>query len=77
MKTADAIAHYKSAANLVRALSRSRTPRSKGAVSMWGELVPLIVAHEIEAISGGAVKVELDLYENPTNPKKSAATAAA
>jgi hypothetical protein len=71
MYTADAVKHFVTKANLVRALKRSKTPRTKGAVSMWGELVPLIVAYELSAITDGKLKVKLSAYRNPTNPKAS------
>lgn len=75
MYTADVVKHFTSKANIHRALKGSKTPRTKGAISMWGELVPLIVAHELAAITKGKLKVDLAAYRNPHNPKDTHAAA--
>jgi hypothetical protein len=63
MRKNDAVKHFKTKANLVRALQSSKTPRSKAAVSMWGDLVPLPVAHELSRITRGKLKVDLPAYQ--------------
>jgi hypothetical protein len=68
-----AVSHYGSQAKLVRALKDSKTPRSKGAVSMWNDLVPLVVALELERISRGKLKVNMAMYQAPRNQSTNAA----
>lgn len=75
MYTTDAVSFFGTKANIVRKLKGSKTPRTKGAVSMWGELVPLIVAHELAALSRGKLKVDLKLYQNASAPNESHAAA--
>jgi hypothetical protein len=68
-----AVSHFGTKANLVRALQGSKTPRTKGAVSMWEGLVPLVVALELERITGGKLKVDLALYQDAAQSKSTAA----
>lgn len=72
MYKADAIAHFGGTqADIVRVLKDSKTPRSKGAVSLWKGLVPLVVAYELARLSRGKLKVDLSLYQAATNFKDS------
>lgn len=56
MKTQDAIKHFGSAAKLAKALGIWKT-----AVSQWGETVPPRRAYEIERLTGGELKADVDL----------------
>ena len=53
MKKSDAVAHFKSASNLAKALGLSRM-----SVSKWGEDIPQRRAFEIERITHGALKAD-------------------
>jgi DNA-binding transcriptional regulator YdaS (Cro superfamily) len=53
VKKSDAIAHFKTASNLARALGLTRM-----SVSKWGEDVPMRRAFEIECITEGALKAD-------------------
>ena len=55
----DAIAHFGSQADIVQALGTI----SKSAVSQWGDIVPLRSAMELERLSEGKLKVDLDQYK--------------
>lgn len=54
----DVIKHFGSAANLARALGRTRA-----AVTQWGAIVPFTVACQVEKLSGGKLKADVELYE--------------
>lgn len=51
MKTSDAIRHFKSKANLARALGITRQ-----SIHDWGDQVPPRRAYELERITGGQLK---------------------
>ncbi|WPJ21817.1 DNA-binding transcriptional regulator [Pseudoalteromonas phage vB_Pun_Y3] len=55
----DMIAHFGSATEVVKQL----TNLTHGAVSQWGEIIPMGRAYEIESLTNGAMKVDLSLYE--------------
>lgn len=58
MYTRDAVAYFGSKANIVKTLAN----RSKPAIYQWGAVVPLEAARELEAHSGGDLKVDRTLY---------------
>lgn len=58
MLKTDAINHFGSAANLARALGRTRS-----AVTQWGAILPFTVACHVEKLSGGKLKADVELYE--------------
>lgn len=53
MKKSDAVAHFGSSVKLAKAINVT-----KGAISQWGEVVPLGRAYQIELITKGKLKVE-------------------
>lgn len=58
MRKADALAHYENDTHkLAAALGISRQ-----AVEQWGELVPETSAWKLQAITGGAIKVNAAAY---------------
>lgn len=59
MYTKDAVKHFGTRAEIARRLKT----RTKSAVYQWGDIVPLLAAHELEAISDGAVSVNLTAYK--------------
>jgi transcriptional repressor of cell division inhibition gene dicB len=56
MKTQDAIRHFGSATELAKALGIWKT-----AVSQWGENVPPRRAYEIERLTRGKLKADIEL----------------
>jgi transcriptional repressor of cell division inhibition gene dicB len=57
MTPEQAIKHFTSAANVARALGISRA-----AVAKWGDLIPEGSAYKLESLSGGALRVDPELY---------------
>jgi hypothetical protein len=57
MKKAAAIAHFKTATALARALRIT-----KGAVSQWDKIVPEGSAYKLQVITGGKLRVDERLY---------------
>lgn len=53
MLKADAVQHFGGVIKLADALGLT-----KGAVSQWGDTVPLLRAYQIERITNGALKAE-------------------
>lgn len=53
----DVIDHFENASNVARALGIS-----PAAVCKWGDVVPWWSANELQAITGGALKVRHELY---------------
>ncbi|MGE6418005.1 Cro/CI family transcriptional regulator [Alteromonas macleodii] len=53
MNKEDAVEHFGGVTKLAEALGLS-----KGAVSQWGETIPLLRAYQLEKITGGKLKVE-------------------
>lgn len=72
MYTRDAVKFFGSRAEIARRL-KSRT---KSAVYQWGELVPLLAAHELSELSDGELKVDAALYERALRRRSQAARAA-
>lgn len=66
METETVIRFYGSRANVARALKISR-----GAISQWGEKVPLTSAVRLEQLTGGRLKVNLDAYPYPPTVRQS------
>lgn len=65
----DVIAYFNHRqANVARALNIK--PPS---VFYWGEIIPERMAYRLERITGGALKVNPDLYEKPANTPTEAA----
>ena len=67
MKTADAIAYFSESEDgrgakirIARALGLT-----SGAVSQWGDVVPEKQAYRLEDITGGSLKIDKTLYEQP------------
>lgn len=60
MLTKDAIAHFKGASNLARALGVK--PQS---IASWGERVPNLRQLQIEKLTGGALKPSADVFDEP------------
>jgi hypothetical protein len=60
MLTKDAEAHFGGRPGIIRALGN----RSKSAIYQWGDLVPILAAHELAALSKGKLKVNLALYKD-------------
>jgi hypothetical protein len=58
MYTRDAIKFFGSRAEIARQLKT----RTKSAVYQWGDLVPLLAAHELAALSNGLLRVNLKAY---------------
>lgn len=57
MRKKDVIDHFKTPSNVARALNIS-----PAAVNKWGDVVPYFSAEEIERITGGALRMQRDLY---------------
>lgn len=53
MNKADAVEHFGGVTKLAAALRLS-----KGAVSQWGDEIPLLRAYQIEKLTGGKLKAE-------------------
>lgn len=53
----DVLAHFKTKSAIVKALGRH-----KSAIHQWGDVVPLMAALELEAITEGKLKVDISLY---------------
>lgn len=53
MNKEDAVEHFGGVTKLAEALGLS-----KGAVSQWGETIPLLRAYQIEKLTGGKLRVE-------------------
>lgn len=58
MKTDDVIAYFGTQTATAKALGIS-----KGAVSQWGELVPLATAARLEKLTHGALALDVALYD--------------
>jgi DNA-binding transcriptional regulator YdaS (Cro superfamily) len=65
VKTQDAIEHFKSARQLAKALGIWPT-----AISQWGEKVPPRRAYEIERLTNGALKADLEIGTGNVDTKK-------
>jgi DNA-binding transcriptional regulator YdaS (Cro superfamily) len=69
MYKADAVRHFGSQIAVARALGIT-----KGAVSLWGNVVPEGSAYKLESVTGGALKVDPTLY--PSTQRASSALSA-
>jgi hypothetical protein len=69
MNKKDVIKHFGSQSNTARALDISRQ-----AVHKWGELIPLDEAIEVEALSGGKLKVDITRYRKRKGGKDAKST---
>lgn len=67
MRKADVIAYFGDEVQTAAALEVS-----KQAVNMWGEIVPRGTAYEVEVITGGALKVDRDVYRQLKARKREA-----
>jgi transcriptional repressor of cell division inhibition gene dicB len=65
MTPEQAIKHFKSAANVARALGISRA-----AVTKWGDLIPEGSAYKLESLSGGALRVDPSLYTKGSSEQR-------
>lgn len=54
----DVIQHFGSLSNAARALNLSRA-----SVTQWSAIIPQKQAFRVERLSGGKLKVDMDLYE--------------
>lgn len=63
MKTQDAIKHFGSGRKLAAALGIWPT-----AVSQWGDKVPPRRAYELERLTGGKLKADMELPGDPGGP---------
>ncbi len=71
MYTRDALKHFDgNRAAIARALGITR-----GAVSLWGEIVPEGSAYKLESITGGNLKVDPALYPSSAQRASSALSA--
>ena len=61
-----AIAHFGSQIALAKALGVT-----KGAVSLWGEVIPEGSAYKLESLTKGALRVDPQLYTKPTAHSRS------
>lgn len=67
MRKTDVISHFKTAAAVAVALGI--TPE---AVIQWGDVIPRGRAFELAALTGGALSVDLSLYEKSSGPTAAA-----
>ncbi|ANO90442.1 TPA: Cro/CI family transcriptional regulator [Escherichia coli] len=65
MKTQDAVAFFGTKAKVARALDVSQV-----AVTRWGAIVPKGRALELEKLTDGALKCDLNLYKNRSRKNK-------
>lgn len=63
MRKADALELYKTPLKLAEAAGVTRS-----AVYMWKDTVPELTAYKLQAVTGGALKVDPSLY--PAKPRK-------
>lgn len=70
MTKTDALSYFKSPAAIARRLKITRS-----AVSQWGAVVPYFAALDLQNMTGGALKVDFDLYERgkPIHPDQAKA----
>jgi hypothetical protein len=71
MYTRDALKHF--GGN--RAASARALGITRGAVSLWGKVVPEGSAYKLESVTSGALKVNPDLYPRSTQRTSSALSA--
>lgn len=69
MNAQDAIRHFGSVSNLASALGISAA-----AIYQWGDVVPHFSARRIEDATGGALRVDMSLYDERGRPLKPSAT---
>lgn len=67
MRKTDVLAHFGcSQIAVARALNIT-----KSAVSQWPDLIPLKSALRLQALTGGALSVDMSLYQLPELPRRS------